>query len=162
MSDGTDGDVIVHPTDEEWAEYGERRKRLGPAILSRIKKLNEIPPTTADGVPVRIAANLEFPGPVDDILAERKIPIGLYRTEFLYLHGDRFPDEEAQYEYYSRIAEKFDGSYVILRVFDLGSDKFKDDDGIPIPLEDNPALGWRGMRSMLDLKDTFKVQIRAI
>lgn len=160
--DGTEGKVIVHPSKSEWNEYLERRKRLGPALLSRIKKLKEIPPKTVDNVAVSVAANMEFPGPVEDILAEQKIPIGLYRTEFLYLDGDSFPDEQAQFEYYKRIADKFQDSYVIFRTFDLGSDKVRVDSGVPVPAEDNPALGWRGIRSMLDLKETFKAQIRAI
>ena len=158
--DGTNGSIIINPTDKEWADFHKKRKRLGPASLRRIKKLPEIPPETADGVPVNVAANLEFPGPVDDILSDQKIPVGLYRTEFLYLEADDFPDEEAQYKYYLRLAEKFSRSSVILRTFDLGSDKIKPDSLTAV--EDNPALGWRGIRSMLEQPETFKRQIRAI
>jgi phosphotransferase system enzyme I (PtsI) len=158
--DGTDGLVIVNPTDKDWTDYQDKRKRLGPALLSRIKRLTEIPPRTIDGVPVHIEANLEIPGPADDILSERRIPVGLYRTEFLYLESEAFPDEEAQYAHYLRIAEKFADTFVILRTFDLGSDKIKADGFIPH--EDNPALGWRGIRSMLELPDIFKTQIRAM
>jgi phosphoenolpyruvate-protein phosphotransferase (PTS system enzyme I) len=158
--DGTNGVVIIDPTGEEWADFQRRRKRQGPAILSRIKKLPEIPPETADGVPVNVAANLEFPGPVDDILSDQRIPVGLYRTEFLYLEADDFPDEEAQYKYYLRLAEKFSKTSVILRTFDLGSDKVRSDSREPV--EANPALGWRGIRSMLEQPTTFKRQIRAI
>ncbi len=160
VADGTNGVVIINPTAEEWSDYQRKRKRQGPAILSRIKKLPEIPPETADGVPVNVAANLEFPGPVDDILSDQRIPVGLYRTEFLYLEGEDFPDEEAQYKYYLRLAEKFQDSSVILRTFDLGSDKIRSDGFTPV--EANPALGWRGIRSMLEQPATFKRQIRAI
>ena len=158
--DGTNGSAIVAPTSADWADYQKRRKRQGPALVTRIKKLTQIPPLTADGVPVSIAANLELPGPVEDILADKKIPVGLYRTEFIYLEADRFPDEETQYEYYHRIAEKFAGTSVVLRTFDLGSDKFGSN-GFSLN-EANPALGWRGIRSMLDMADIFKTQIRAM
>ncbi|MCP4685960.1 MAG: phosphoenolpyruvate--protein phosphotransferase [bacterium] len=158
--DGTNGVVILNPTDEEWADYQKKRKRQGPAILSRIKKLTEIPPTTADGVSLQVAANLEFPGPVDDILADHLIPVGLYRTEFLYLEGSDFPDENAQFGYYRRLAEKFSRTSVILRTFDLGSDKVRADS--PQAAEANPALGWRGIRPMLEQPETFKRQVRAI
>ncbi|MGD8923204.1 MAG: phosphoenolpyruvate--protein phosphotransferase [Candidatus Zixiibacteriota bacterium] len=158
--DGTNGVAIVNPTATDWNEYQKRKKRQGPALITRIKKLAKIPPETADGQPVNIAANLELPGPVEDILAERKIPVGLYRTEFIYLERDRFPDEDVQYEYYSRIAEKFAPTPVVLRTFDLGSDKFgTNGSGYG---EDNPALGWRGIRSMLEMSNVFKTQIRAI
>ncbi len=158
--DGTNGQVIVNPSDKDWTEYQRKRKRQGPATIKRIKKLTQIPPLTADGVPVPISANLEFPGPVDDVLSAQKIPIGLYRTEFLYLDGDEFPDEETQYQFYWRIADKYAQTQVILRTFDLGSDKVKAD--WAVPKEDNPAMGWRGIRCMLELPRAFKTQIKAI
>ena len=158
--DGTHGRVIIYPNQQELSEYEEQRQKQGPALITRIKKLAEFPPVTADGRTIGVAANLELPGPVENILAERKVPIGLYRTEFLYLDGDEFPDEEAQYTYYDRIAKKFPDTYVVLRTFDLGSDKSKTN-GITVA-EANPALGWRGIRSMLDMPDIFKAQIRAM
>ena len=158
--DGTNGVAIINPSDKDWTEYQRRRRRQGPATISRIKKLPQIPPLTADGREIQVAANLEIPGPVDDILAGKRIPVGLYRTEFMYLEKESFPDEESQYAYYRNIAERFANSYAILRTFDLGSDKFKDD-GL-IPYEDNPALGWRGIRSMLEMSEVFITQIKAI
>lgn len=158
--DGTNGRVLVNPSDEEWVEYETRRRRQGPALVTRIRKIAQFPPITADGKTIGIAANLELPGPIEDILSERKIPVGLYRTEFLYLESDCFPDETAQFEFYSRIAAKFPETPVVLRTFDLGSDKSKTN-GLSVP-EANPALGWRGIRSMLDMSDIFKAQIRAM
>lgn len=158
--DGINGEVIVHPTDDDWIEYQKKKRRHGPALISRIKSLKEIPPLTLDGKEFEIAANLSLPGPADDILSSRKIPIGLYRTEFLFLTADNFPDEETQYEYYLQIARKFADTPVTLRTFDLGYDKLSTH--TLWPAEDNPALGWRGIRPMLDMTDVLKTQIRAI
>lgn len=158
--DGANGLIIVNPTDREWTEYETKRRRFGPATISRIKQLTEIPPRTADGVPIQIAANLEFPGPVDEILSTRKIPVGLYRTEFLYLESEAPPDEIAQFKFYDRIAARFAGSHVDFRTFDLGADKVRHDD--PLYVEPNPALGWRGIRSMLEMPEVFKTQVKAI
>jgi phosphotransferase system enzyme I (PtsI) len=158
--DGTGGEVIVNPADEDWSEYQRRKKRQGPAAITRIRKLSEIPPRTADGKEVYVGANLTLRGPADDVLSEQSIPVGLYRTEFLYLANYDFPDEDIQYEYYRQIAEKYASSYVIFRVFDLGYDKLVADG--TWPQEDNPALGWRGIRVMLDMNQVFKTQIRAI
>jgi phosphotransferase system enzyme I (PtsI) len=158
--DGTSGVAILNPTDDEWADYQRLRKRQGPALVNRIKRLPRIPPVTKDGCPVPIAANLELPGPVEEILAQRRIPVGLYRTEFMYLQANRFPDEEEQYRHYFEIAQKFSDTPVVLRTFDLGSDKFRQGD--LTQFEDNPALGWRGIRSMLDMSAIFKTQIRAM
>ncbi|MBD3403750.1 phosphoenolpyruvate--protein phosphotransferase [candidate division GN15 bacterium] len=158
--DGTNDQAIINPTDSDWSDYQKLRKRQGPALITRIKKLPHVPPLTKDGKEVPVAANLELPGPVEDVLSERKIPIGLYRTEFMYLQSNHFPTEEEQYAYYAQIAERFVDTTVVLRTFDLGSDKFKDD-GL-VAHEDNPALGLRGIRSMLEMGETFKQQVRAI
>ncbi|PWB70843.1 phosphoenolpyruvate--protein phosphotransferase [candidate division GN15 bacterium] len=158
--DGTSGLVIINPTDVEWAEYQRLKKRQGPATIVRLSKLERIPPVTLDGESVEVAANLELPGPVDEILAQKRIPVGLYRTEFLYLQSDAFPDESAQFDYYSRIAETFAPTTVVLRTFDIGSDKMRVGDSFGH--EDNPALGWRGIRSMLEMPDVFKAQMRAM
>ena len=158
--DGANGRAIINPTEAEWADYTHKRERLGPAMISRIKRLTEIPPRTADDMPVQVAANLEFPGPADEILAARKIPVGLYRTEFLYLERNDPPDEFAQFRFYDRIAERFAESHVVFRTFDLGSDKVRS--GGPNIVEPNPALGWRGIRLMLDMPDVFRTQVRAI
>ncbi|MFZ1684214.1 MAG: phosphoenolpyruvate--protein phosphotransferase [Candidatus Zixiibacteriota bacterium] len=159
--DGSTGQVVINPNDEDWAEYQKLKKRQGPAAITRIRKLPKYPPLTADGKPVSIAANLELPGPVDQILSEQGIPVGLYRTEFLYLQSEDFPDEEKQFEAYSQIAEQFAGGSVMLRTFDLGSDKMKPGQE-NILHEANPALGWRGIRPMLEMPEVFKDQIRAI
>jgi phosphotransferase system enzyme I (PtsI) len=158
--DGTTGDVIVNPTDRDWENYQKKRKLLGPAAVTRIKRLPEIPPRTADGIPIEVGANLELPGPVDQILSAQKFPVGLYRSEFLYLEYDRFPTEDEQFEFYRRIADTYAHSVVTLRTFDLGADKMGSD-GWRID-EDNPALGWRGIRPMLDMSHVFKDQIRAM
>ena len=157
--DGTNGIAIINPTQEDCAEYQKRKRRQGPATVKRIKKLTKVPPETSDGTSVEVAANLEFPGPADEILASKKIPVGLYRTEFLYLELGEAPDELGQFRYYDRIAERFAKSHVIFRTFDLGSDKVVQGE---IPSEQNPALGWRGIRLMLEMPEVFKTQIRAI
>lgn len=158
--DGTSGRIILSPTDKDLADYQKLKKSQGPALIARIRKLRKIPPETLDGQPVNIAANVSLPGPADDIVAAKRIPVGLYRTEFMYLAAGEYPDEEAQFETYRQIADRFRDSYVIVRTFDLGYDKTAPDNGWPE--EANPALGWRGIRAMLDMADIFKVQVRAI
>lgn len=158
--DGSAGVVIINPSEEDCAEASRLKKRQGPALITQIKKLETIPPKTADGRTLNIAANLELPGPIDEILASKKICVGLYRTEFLYLREGDFPDEETQYDVYAQIAETFSHCGVILRTYDIGSDKMKADG--EFGHEDNPALGWRGIRSMLEMPDVFKAQIRAM
>ena len=158
--DGIEGKVTIGPSKVEIQKYQGLKKRLGPALITRIRALKKIPPETRDGMKVTVCANVTLPGPAEDILAENKISVGLYRSEFMYLAANRFPDEETQFEHYESIAEKFADSSVVIRTFDLGYDKLSDD--TVWPLEDNPALGWRGIRPMLEMKDVFKAQLRAI
>jgi phosphotransferase system enzyme I (PtsI) len=158
--DGINGDIIVNPTDEDWIEYQKLRKSQGPASLARIKRLTAIPPKTRDGQTIAIGANLALPGPVDEILSEKNISVGLYRTEFLYLANNSFPSEDEQFEIYKQVADKYKNSSVVMRTFDLGYDKLNTNGFWP--REDNPALGWRGVRAMLEMEEMFKAQIRAI
>jgi phosphotransferase system enzyme I (PtsI) len=158
--DAIEGKVIISPSKDEIQSYLGLRRRLGPALIARIRALKKIPPETRDGIKVPISANLTLPGPAEDILAEHRIPVGLYRSEYMYMASNRFPDEETQFEQYEQIAKKFAYSSAVIRTFDLGYDKLSND--AVWPLEDNPALGWRGIRPMLDMKDVFKAQLRAI
>ena len=158
--DGTSGEIIINPTDADWATFQKLKRRQGPAVIARIKKLVDIPPKTADGKEVPVGVNLTIPGPVDDVLAQKKFPVGLYRTEFLYLTEYSFPDEDTQFTYYSQIAQKYGNSNIAFRVFDLGYDKLSVNDAWPH--EDNPALGWRGIRALFDMEDVFITQLRAI
>lgn len=158
--DGVKGAVLVNPTENDLSEYQKIRKKQGPANITRIKRLAEFPPKTSDGIEFNVGANLTLPGPADEVLSEHKVPVGLYRTEFLYLAHNDFPSEDDQTEFYTNIAELYRKSSVVLRTFDLGYDKLTSNGDWPV--EDNPALGWRGIRAMLGNEEQFKTQIRAI
>ncbi|MFH1687600.1 MAG: phosphoenolpyruvate--protein phosphotransferase [bacterium] len=158
--DGTTGQVLVNPKDAEWSEFGRRQRKQGPALIKRLGQLTDIPPRTLDGREVQVAVNISLPGPADEALAARGFPVGLYRTEFMYLAQGSFPTEQEQYENYRAIVDKFAVGGTIIRTFDLGCDKIQT--GSAWTQESNPALGWRGIRPMLDMTEIFKTQVRAI
>lgn len=85
--------------------------------------------------------------------------VGLYRTEIPFMLHDKFPSEEAQYQDYRRVLERFPKGSVNMRTLDIGGDK-----SLPyFPIsEDNPFLGWRGIRVTLDHPEIFLVQVRAM
>ncbi len=158
--DGNNGEVIVNPDSDTWRNYRriKLRKRSQPfAVLEKVKSIESV---CLDGHEVSLAANLEIPGPLDEPLARLGIGVGLYRTEFLYFSKQAFPDEDEQYEVYSRILKQFSPHPVTLRTFDLGGDKYAAEFGNI--REDNPALGWRGIRVLLEAKGLFTTQIRAM
>ena len=85
--------------------------------------------------------------------------IGLVRSEHLVLQLNKFPTEDEQYEWYKSIADRSFPNPVTIRAFDIGSDKYST--GMHRH-EDNPALGFRGIRYLLSRTNVFKSQIRAI
>ncbi len=158
--DGGLGKVFVAPDDALWESYKSRVSADAQTNIARLADLKHIPPVTTDGHTVELAANVELPGARDKILAEFGIGVGLYRTEFMYLQSNHFPDEDRQFEYYDTIAGQFAPHKVVMRTFDLGSDKYVEEFQ---PLqESNPALGWRGIRTSLGMPAIFKTQLRAI
>ena len=158
--DGDSGQVTINPADEEWKELRKNKAKLTSQHIVRLQKLPNFPPKTADGVAIEVAANIDLPGPIDSILSGHKVGVGLYRTEFLYLQHGSFPSEDKQFEVYDEVISKYYPQPVVVRTFDLGSDKyFAGDKQIH---ESNPALGWRGIRAALDMPKIFKDQLRAI
>lgn len=158
--DGGRGEVIIEPDEGTWRSFKKRAGRGGLTLISKLAELDRFPPVTTDGHEVQLAANIELPGPHDRALAARGVGVGLYRTEFIYLQSNRFPDENDQFEYYDAIAAQYAPQEVVMRTFDLGSDKYAEE--FQTLNESNPALGWRGIRTSLDMPKMFKTQLRAI
>src|ERR1700682_5727810 len=160
LLDGTDGLLIVDPTSETFARYGElESKRV--QITQKLAELRETKSTTRDGRHVVLSANIELPGDVDAVAANGAEGIGLYRTELLYLNRNTLPGEEEQYENYRKVAERVAPDPLIIRTFDLGGDKVAPGT-VDVFDELNPFLGWRAIRFCLENPEVFKTQLRAI
>jgi phosphoenolpyruvate-protein phosphotransferase (PTS system enzyme I) len=160
LLDGTNGLLVVHPTPQTLAQYGEIESRR-TKVTAQLKELRETKSTTRDGRHIVLSANIELPGDVDSVKANGAEGIGLYRTEFLYLNRNTLPGEDEQYEVYRRVAEQVAPEPLIIRTFDLGGDKVAPGT-VDFPDEMNPFLGWRAIRFCLENLDIFKTQLRAI
>jgi len=160
LLDGTNGLLIVRPTAETLATYGEIESRR-IKVATQLKELRETKSQTRDGRHIVLSANIELPDDVEAVKANGAEGIGLYRTEFLYLNRDTLPDEEEQYETYKKVAECVAPEPLIIRTFDLGGDKVAPG-AVDISDELNPFLGYRAIRFCLDNTDIFKTQLRAI
>ncbi len=160
LVDGTNGVLIVDPTPETLAYYGEVESRR-VEVVARLRELRETKSTTRDGQHIVLSANIELPGDVDSVAANGAEGIGLYRTEFLYLNRSTLPTEDEQYEIYRKMAERVRPDPLIIRTFDLGGDKLAPGT-VDISDEQNPFLGWRAIRFCLENIDIFKTQLRAI
>jgi phosphotransferase system enzyme I (PtsI) len=120
----------------------------------------DVAPVTRDGRHIEIAANLGSLTEIDAALEAGAMGVGLFRTELLFMDRRTLPDEDEQYDVYSRLAQAFHPRAVVIRTLDVGGDKPVP--GIVFPQEDNPFLGWRGVRMCLDRPDVFKPQLRAL
>jgi phosphoenolpyruvate-protein kinase (PTS system EI component) len=115
---------------------------------------------TRDGRRIEVSANLGSASEAEGALDWGAEGVGLFRTEFLFMEGSQLPSEDEQYEAYAAVARVFGEKPVIVRTLDVGGDK--DLPGVDQPEEENPFLGWRGIRMCLDVPGLFKPQLRAI
>ena len=115
---------------------------------------------TADGVRIEVFANLGAVTEAAPAVAGGAEGCGLLRTEFLFLERQSAPTEEEQLAQYQAIADALDGRPLVIRTLDAGGDKPLP--YLPMPQEDNPALGLRGVRTGLHRPDLLLTQLRAI
>ena len=157
--DGTHGLVICQPNESTLARYREEAEKFRVFELS-LKQLRDLPAVTRDDVEVRLLGNIEFPSEARTCLENGADGIGLYRTEYLYLRGNKEPTEEEHIEAYTTALRGCEPKPLTIRTMDLGADKYG-----PLRGEDserNPFLGLRSIRYCLQNLDLFKTQLRAI
>ena len=157
--DGYSGSIIFEPSDESWnraeskmIEEEERRR-----LLCELKGKENV---TIDGRTIDIFANIGSIGEIGHVLENDAGGIGLFRSEFLYLGRNTLPTEEEQFQIYKRILQMMAGKKVVIRTMDLGSDK--QIDYLDWDHEENPALGFRGIRFCFRHPEIFMTQLRAL
>jgi phosphotransferase system enzyme I (PtsI) len=158
--DGGTGLVVLEPDARDLRAH---RQRMAEAKRERrqLNRLRREPSRTLDGVDVKLWANAESRTDVAEAHALGAAGVGLYRTEFLYMHTSEIPDEETQFRAYRDAVLGMTGRTVTIRTLDLGADK-ADNTGIVLRDEPNPALGLRGVRLSLARRGLFRAQLRAI
>ena len=157
--DGATGEVVFDP-DAATTERLRERIEAGARQKATLQAYARIEPRTRDGRLIEVAANIGSLKEIDAARAAGAMGVGLFRTEFLFMERRRPPNEDEQAEVYAKLAESFAPWPVIVRTLDIGGDKPAP--GIDFPHEDNPFLGWRGVRMCLDRLDIFKPQLRAL
>ncbi len=155
--DGNEGMVVVRPRDETRELY-QQKLREQERRLQEQQKILDKPSQTTDGHKFKLRANLEFEAELPNLKKYQAEGIGLLRTESLYLSQGQMGDHEAQEEFYESVMREVGEDFVAMRLFDAGGDKFYDQ-----PLrEDNPFLGWRGIRMLLDERELLREQLEGI
>jgi len=155
--DAYQGTVLVEPDRKSLQYYQglQTRLRQKRRALSRLK---QAPCISQDGIKIDLQANMEFSEEIAVVKRYGVHNIGLYRTEFLFMHRESMPDEEAQYQIYQRVLKSFADGVITIRTLDFGADKqpgYDTDSG-------DSALGLRAIRLCLKKPDLLKPQLRAI
>jgi phosphotransferase system, enzyme I, PtsP len=158
--DGEEGKVHLRPPVELESVYVQKVKfRASRQALYR--ELRDVPTQTKDGVAIDLMMNAGLMVDLPQLGESGAAGIGLFRTELQFMVASTFPRAEAQEELYRSVIEQAEGKPVTFRTLDIGGDKalpyFKD-----VPVEENPAMGWRAIRMSLDRPGLLRTQLRAL
>jgi phosphotransferase system enzyme I (PtsI) len=156
--DGYTGQVIVNPTSRILESF-QRKKSAEEEHKRELGEIINLNTETLDGKRCHLYANVDLPEEARAAFLWGAEGIGLFRSESLIVSLGYFPSEREQYDFYKQLSDTAYPKELTIRAFDVGSDKWAE--GLPTR-EDNPALGFRGIRFLLTRKDLFKIQIRAI
>lgn len=155
--DGYAGVLIINPTAETIEGLKGKELRL-KEFEKKLEGIAGLPAETLDHKRYELSANIELEDELEYTIKQGSQGIGLFRTESQLMGRPTFPTEDEQAAEYTRVAEQMFPHPVMFRTFDIGGDKVS-----PVPLEeDNPFLGWRGIRVCLDRPAMFLDQLRAI
>ena len=157
--DAINGEVILNPTPEQVAEY-EKKAEAFKAEKEALKALKDKESVSTDGHKVLLVGNIGSPKDAEGVVENGGEGVGLFRTEFLYMKSEDWPDEETQFQAYKAVMEKMDGKPVVIRTLDIGGDKKLN--YYTFEEEMNPFLGVRAVRFCLMRKDIFRTQLRAL
>ncbi len=156
--DGYRGELLVDPEPVLVQEY--QRLVSEERELTRLAEDDvEQPAALKSGERIQVMLNAGLSAEHEQRLDNRVDGIGLYRTEIPFMLQNGFPSEEEQVAQYQGMLQLFPGKSVTLRTLDVGADK-----QLPyMPIsEENPCLGWRGIRITLDQPEIFLIQVRAM
>jgi phosphotransferase system enzyme I (PtsI) len=157
--DALEGRVIIDPSESTLDEYSRRQKTIAEQER-KLEAKKAHPAVTQDGVAIALRANVEIADDFSALVHFGAEGVGLFRSEYIVLERGAFPSEDEQYEIYKSLLEQACGHPVVIRAFDIGLDKVVSTIGQNREL--NPALGLRAIRFLLQEKELFRVQIRAI
>lgn len=158
LVDGHYGEVYTRPSESRISLSRELIEQ-GQVFDAELDDLKELPCVTLDGWPVALWVNIGLEGDLTRSLDRGAEGIGLFRTEIPFMTKETFPTEAEQYALYREHMEAFEPRSVTMRTLDIGGDKSLS--YFPIE-EENPFLGWRGVRITLDHPEIMLVQVRAM
>lgn len=159
IADGDEAEVYIRPGEDTLQSFREgvaaRQKRK-----ARFAAARHLPSVTSDGVPVSLMINAGLMIDMDQLDAVNADGVGLFRTEVPFLAMGRYPGIKEQTDFYAKVLNMAGNRPVTFRTLDIGGDKPLPN--MPQTREENPALGWRGLRLALDTPSLLRQQLRAL
>ncbi len=158
IADGYRGSIYINPSELVCKEF-QLLQSQESALTEKLREISTQASVTPDGVSIPLYLNIGLVSGVEAEVHSEGDGVGLYRTEIPFLMRENFPGEEEQMRIYRKALEAFAPRPVTLRTLDVGGDKM-----LPyFPVhEENPFLGWRGIRISLDHPEIFLTQMRAM
>lgn len=157
--DGEQARIHIRPSELILNEY-QALISANQQFEQELKKFYQEPAITLDGQVIELYTNTGLLADISPGLLRGAQGVGLYRTEIPFMLHDSFPTEDEQIIVYQQVLKVYQGKPVYMRTLDIGGDKQLP--YFPITNEENPALGWRGIRFSLDNSQLLMTQIRAM
>ena len=157
--DAETGEVHLRPSPNVVQAYSDK-VRFRARRQQQYQALRDRPPLTKDGQRIELNINAGLLVDLPHLVEAGADGIGLFRTELQFMISDALPRLEQQTQMYRQILDGAAGKRVVFRALDIGGDK-----PLPYvkhPAEENPALGWRAVRLLLDRPGLFRLQARAL
>ncbi|SES81175.1 phosphotransferase system, enzyme I, PtsP [Thalassotalea agarivorans] len=156
--DGYSGEFFLAPSDSLQREY-QLLIDEETQLADKVRQVKDLPAITRDGKAVELMLNAGLSTGFEHSKSAGAVGVGLYRTEIPFMNRSCFPSELEQTQLYEQVLDAFPKKPVTMRTLDVGGDK-----SLPyFPIEeDNPFLGWRGIRITLDHPEIFLLQVRAM
>ena len=156
--DGYSGELFIAPSEELKKEYQHLIIEEN-SLMEKVKQVINLPAITPDNHTIELLLNTGLSSGAEYSTHSGAEGVGLYRTEIPFMDRSCFPSEQQQTVCYRQVLQAFPKLPVTMRTLDVGGDK-----SLPyFPInEDNPFLGWRGIRITLDHPEIFLVQVRAM
>lgn len=158
LLDGYSGEVTVSP-DATSRKSFTKLVAEEQELAGKLAEVEDLEAVTKDGQRIELLLNVGLSTTLEYHTSDKADGVGLFRTEIPFMEQNRFPTENEQVEIYQNLLRHYEGKPVTMRTLDVGGDK-------PLPYflfqEENPFLGWRGIRMTLDHPEIFLVQVRAM
>lgn len=157
--DGFSGVIVANPDEEMLKQYKKKKETL-EKLAQKFEEVKNEPAITVDGRRILVTANIGNEDDLNTAIMNGCEGVGLFRMEFYYLNQPTPPSSEKLISVFEKFVKKLKEKHLTIRLLDVGGDKPLP--YLPFPKENNPFLGFRGIRYLLKYRELLESQLRAV